>query len=461
MRDGQRLQEHQTRYVSECVQEQKENTACDRAVESLSLHASPDLDRLLIKRTRLQGIAAKLTWDFLHLTSWKHATCDSDGKSVFFCYLAFVPPLSCIFPLMCHHSPRNPSCIKRLKDLSASWAASFSSVSLLLTFLLQPALPLTFSPSYIFFKPLSPFVSPQEQNLQTHLVSKIECVCVYVSLYMRVCVCVCVWVGGCVWPWQALLGHESFTLTSQHKSPLWQTHMHARTHTHTWQDKRLLAVCFALVIRYMLTLLERLVKRQIENEPAGKVKNLKRRSETEWKMKHKNAEEREREREQNILCAEGKRRRRRVKSGGGGGGGGGELDRRERCELISLARLHRGHCADEGGCTEEGGVVTPQNDSEERGSKSLKKKKKTPKTQTLAFAGGLRQSLVNILWKKRTNSEVNKGWTLNANLWPLKLSNQCDCPRSWCIVPKNCRKCHAETPSGIFCPVLQKLFFIY
>lgn len=68
-RDGQRLQEHQTRYVSECVQEQKENTACDRAVESLSLHASPDLDRLLIKRTRLQGIAAKLTWDFLHLTS--------------------------------------------------------------------------------------------------------------------------------------------------------------------------------------------------------------------------------------------------------------------------------------------------------------------------------------------------------------------------------------------------------
>ena len=119
---------------------------------------------------------------------------------------------------------------------------------------------------------------------------------------------------------------------------------------------------------------------------------------------------REREREQNILCAEGKRRRRRrrVKSGGGGGGGG-ELDRRERCELISLARLHRGHCADEGGCTEEGGVVTPQNDSEERGSQSFKKKKKkTPKTQTLAFAGGLRQSLVNISWKKKGQT---RRWT--------------------------------------------------
>ena len=229
MRDGQRLQEHQTRYGSEWVQEQKENTACDRAVESLSLHASPDLDRLLIKRTRLQGIAAKLTWDFLHLTSWKHATCDSDGKSVFFCYLAFVPPLSCIFPLMCHHSPRNPSCIKRLKDLSASWAASFSSVSLLLTFLLQPALPLTFSPSYIFFKPLSPFVSPQEQNLQTHLVSKIECVCVYVSLYMRVCVCG--WVGVCgpdrlCWVMNLLPSPVSTNPPSDR-----HTCMHAHTHT--------------------------------------------------------------------------------------------------------------------------------------------------------------------------------------------------------------------------------------
>ncbi len=82
--------------------------------------------------------------------------------------------------------------------------------------------------------PGSPFFSLPltfSSNLSPHLSPPMSKICRLTWSQNFVCVCVCLcFVSLCVrvWPWQALLNHESFTLTSQHKSPLWQTH----THTH-------------------------------------------------------------------------------------------------------------------------------------------------------------------------------------------------------------------------------------
>lgn len=69
------------------------------------------------------------------------------------------------------------------------------------------------------------------------------------------CVCMC-------GPWQALLGHESFTLTSQHKSRLWQTHTAPGGVFHFSDSQHV----------------NSLKKRQIKNERARTIKYQKRKT---------------------------------------------------------------------------------------------------------------------------------------------------------------------------------------
>lgn len=133
-------------------------------------------------------------------------------------------------------------------------------------------------------------------------------------------------------------------------NPLSDRHTHTHTHacTHTWQDKQLLVVYFALVIHYMLTLLERLVKRQIDSEK-GRREKQDREGE---KLNTKCWGQRERERVRNLVGWSNEEEGWKRKAG----------QERMVWAYLTGQTLARSFCrlTEDRRCTDEGGIVTSQ-----------------------------------------------------------------------------------------------------
>ncbi len=323
------------------------------------------------------GVAGKLTWDFSNLTSWKHTTESWFQRWVsLFLLLCFRPSSSLYTSSDVSSQPRNPSCIKRLKDLSASWAVFFPSEPLLFTLFLHPGLSFSVSsfcsPSLTFslYLSLSICLSPRAKSADSPGL-KIECV------YAFVHVCVC---GP-----DKLCWFMNLLPLPVSTNPPSERHTHTHTNTHLARQ-----TAPGGVFRFGDPLYVNFVRetREKTNGKWGswKCKISEKRSKTEmggegekWNTKFWG----ERDRARNLV---GKRRRREERRKEEESGRAGQ-ERKVWAYLTGQASA-RSLCR----LTEEGGVVTPQNDSEERVSESLKKMAKKFKCLYLPE--------VDISWKR-------------------------------------------------------------